>query len=89
MQRAISISRGKGNLGHDNRDFVSANVDENRIQDNIVIKQQSLWDAYDEVFGKAVDEYNDTITFIRLLLKRTVRSRLMIFLQYCCMPKSK
>lgn len=59
MQRAISISRGKGNLGHDNRDFVSANVDENRIQDNIVIKQQSLWDAYDEVFGKAVDEYND------------------------------
>lgn len=56
--RHISYSRGKGKLRHNNRDIISPNVDQSRIANNITLKQQSLADAYEEIFGKATAEYN-------------------------------
>lgn len=56
--RHISYSRGKGKLRHNNRDIISPNVDQNRIANNITLKQQSLADAYEEIFGKATAKYN-------------------------------
>lgn len=56
--RRISYARGKGKLRHNNREMISPNVDKARIKDNIIIKQQSLADAYEEIFGDAVAEYN-------------------------------
>lgn len=56
--RHISYARGKGKLRHNNRDIISPNVDQSRIADNITLKQQSLADAYEEIFGDATTEYN-------------------------------
>ena len=56
--RHISYARGKGKLRHNNRDIISPNVDKSRIADNITLKQQSLAEAYEEIFGKATAEYN-------------------------------
>ena len=56
--RRISYARGKGKLRHNNREMISPNVDKARIKDNIKLKRQSLADAYEEIFGDAVAEYN-------------------------------
>ena len=56
--RHISYARGKGKLRHNNRDIISPNVDQSRIANNITLKQQSLADAYEEIFGDATTEYN-------------------------------
>lgn len=56
--RHISYARGKGKLRHNNREMISPNVDKARIKDNIELKRQSLADAYEEIFGGAMAEYN-------------------------------
>lgn len=56
--RSVCQQKGKGNLRHNNRDFVSDNVDVNRIKDNVILKHQSLQEAYVECFGAATKEYN-------------------------------
>lgn len=59
MTRAsISIAKGKGSMAHNNREFITENVDKDRIKDNIVYKQESLTDAYEHCFGQAIKEYN-------------------------------
>lgn len=58
MERRISFSRGKGKLRHNNRDIISSNVDKDRIKDNVIIKQQSLDEAYELIFGEARETYN-------------------------------
>lgn len=55
---SISIAKGKGSMAHNNRDFVTENVDKSRTADNITYKKESLEDAYKHCFGKAIDEYN-------------------------------
>lgn len=61
---SISFTLGKAgsthgaNVNHNNRKFTAANVDEKRIVDNIVFKQQDVRDAYRQLFGKALQEYN-------------------------------
>lgn len=55
---SISVCKGKGSLAHNNRDFVTENVDRDRIKDNIIYKQESLQDAYERCFGQAVEDYN-------------------------------
>lgn len=60
MARAsISIAKGKGSMAHNNREFITENVDKDRIKDNIVYKQESLTDAYEHCFGQAIQDYND------------------------------
>lgn len=57
-QRRISYSRGKGNLDHNNRVYLSPNVDKDRVADNIVLKQQPIAEAYAEIFGESQAAYN-------------------------------
>lgn len=61
---SVSFTLGKAsvlhgaNVGHNNREFVAKNVDKNKIKDNVTYVKQDVQDAYTELFGKAVEEYN-------------------------------
>ena len=57
-QYSLTFRRGKGVLRHNNRDFVSKNVDKNRVNLDIKIETKALKDVYNEIFGKALEEYN-------------------------------
>jgi hypothetical protein len=59
MERTISFVKGKGSINHNNREFITDNVDRNRIQDNIIYVQKKLSIAYDEFFGMEIKEYDD------------------------------
>jgi hypothetical protein len=58
MAKTISFVKGKGNINHNNREFVTENVDPNRIKGNIVYIQQDLVSAYEELFGEAIKGYD-------------------------------
>ena len=59
MSKSISHCQGKGSLAHNNRTFISKNVDTSRTPDNIVFIRQSIKEAYEACFGKAVERYNE------------------------------
>ncbi|MDR2558159.1 MAG: plasmid recombination protein [Oscillospiraceae bacterium] len=46
------------NVEHNNREFIADNVDVNRIADNITYVKQDVRQAYEELFGDALREYN-------------------------------
>lgn len=46
--------KGRGSINHNNREFVTDNVDPNRIKDNIVYVKKKLLNAYEEFFGEAI-----------------------------------
>ncbi|MDR2532401.1 MAG: plasmid recombination protein [Oscillospiraceae bacterium] len=52
------VSTGSANLEHNNREFFADNVDVTRIKDNIIYANQDVREAYDELFGDALDAYN-------------------------------
>lgn len=58
MKKTISIRIGKGSISHNNRKFVTKNVDEKRVKDNVVLCRDDLKDVYDDLFGAALAEYN-------------------------------
>lgn len=70
--KTISFVRGKGNLRHNNRLFLAKNVDRERVEDNVVIKKESLEEAYEKNFGEAIEEYNANQK--RKYLHKTVKS---------------
>lgn len=45
-------------IKHNNREFISANVDKSRIGNNITIVNQTVREAYAHVFGEAQQKYN-------------------------------
>lgn len=49
---------GKGDLNHNNRSIITANVDKEKIADDIVICQRSLKKLYHELFDEALEEFN-------------------------------
>ena len=53
MGKTISFVKGKGSISHNNREFVADNVDW-----NVYYIQQPLREAYDQIFGQAIEEYN-------------------------------
>ena len=61
---SVSFTLGKAasehgaNINHNNRKFTASNVDEKRIGDNIIYKQQDVRDAYRQLFDRALQEYN-------------------------------
>lgn len=59
MAKTISFVKGKGSISHDNRDFIADNVDRDRISLNETYVNQPLEEAYEQLFGEAVKEYND------------------------------
>jgi hypothetical protein len=62
---SISLRLGKAsapsgaNLEHNNREFIADNVDASRITDNVIYVQQDVRQAYEELFGDALKEYNE------------------------------
>lgn len=59
MERTISIMVGKGSYSHNRRSFVAKNVDENRIDRNVVFKDEKIKNVYHELFDEAQQRYND------------------------------
>ena len=59
MKRTISAMTGKGSLTHNNRDFIADNIDKSRVSDNIIYCHDSLKQVYEELFGAALQRYND------------------------------
>ncbi|MBQ8920945.1 MAG: plasmid recombination protein [Oscillospiraceae bacterium] len=56
LGRACAVH--SANISHNNRKFNAENVDPTRIASNIAYKQQYVEDAYNQLFGKALREYN-------------------------------
>lgn len=54
----ISFVIGRGSLRHNNREFYAKNVDAHRTKNNIIYKQEPLRDAYNTLFGLALEQYN-------------------------------
>jgi len=63
-QLSISFTLGKAsiqhgaNVEHNNREFIAKNIDRTKVHENITYVRQDVRKAYDELFGKAVEEYN-------------------------------
>lgn len=62
QQVTISVCQGSGNLNHNNREFITKNVDINFSSENITYKKESLTDAYKFCFEKAIQDYNNKQT---------------------------
>lgn len=58
MKKSISHVQGKGSLAHNNREFITNNVDRNRIKDNVIFKQEPIAEAYHKLFDGAVSDFN-------------------------------
>ena len=58
MARTISFVKGRGTINHNNRTFIAENVDANRTPMNITYVKKPIEQAYEEIFGEAVAEYN-------------------------------
>lgn len=58
MKKSISHVQGKGSLAHNNREFITNNVDRNRIKDNVIFKQEPIVEAYHKLFDGAVADFN-------------------------------
>ncbi len=57
-EKRISHCQGKGSLTHNNRKFSAKNVDGSRTKDNVVFVKQGIEEAYEQLFGAAVERYN-------------------------------
>lgn len=55
---SVSVCKGKGSLAHNNREFITPNVNVSRTEQNIVYKQEPLEVAYEKLFGEEVARYN-------------------------------
>lgn len=58
----ISGMTGKGSIRHNNRSFTAKNVDRSREEQNIVFCNEPIKQVYQDVFGKALEEYNSKKT---------------------------
>ena len=58
MGKTISFVKGKGSISHNNRDFITKNVDRERMAWNEYYVQQPIREAYQQIFGPAIAEYN-------------------------------
>lgn len=62
---SVSFTLGKAsvahgaNVEHNNREFVAGNIDPKRISENVTYVRQDVREAYQELFGKAVELYNE------------------------------
>lgn len=55
---SLSFRIDSGVIEHNNRDFVAKNVIKERMELNIIYKKEELSEKYEELFGKAIEEYN-------------------------------
>lgn len=62
MNVTISLRQGSGNLNHNNRVFITENIDVNRTIENITYYQEDLNIAYNKCFNDAINMYNKNQT---------------------------
>lgn len=61
---SISFTLGKAsvpheaNVEHNNREFIAKNINKNKISENITYLKQDVQEAYQQLFGKSLEEYN-------------------------------
>ncbi len=61
---SVSFTLGKAsashgaNVEHNNREFIAGNIDPKRISENVTYVRQDVREAYRDLFGKAVADYN-------------------------------
>lgn len=64
-QLSISFTLGKAsvqhgaNVEHNNREFIAKNIDQSRVHENVTYVKQDVREAYNELFGKAIEKYNN------------------------------
>lgn len=58
MGKSVSVMLGRGSLAHNNRVFSTENVNPTLTPYNVVFIRQKLKDAYQEIFGEALEQYN-------------------------------
>ena len=58
MGKTIAFVKGKGSISHNNRDFIAENVDRDRTAWNVEYIKQPIREAYDQLFGEEIAEYN-------------------------------
>ncbi|MFI3326349.1 MAG: plasmid recombination protein [Clostridia bacterium] len=58
MKRTISITKGKGSVGHNSRAFKAENVDAERIHLNTAFCSEKIETAYHKLFDEALEKYN-------------------------------
>lgn len=56
----VSVCQGRGSLAHNNRIFITPNVDKSRTYLNIVYIQEPLAEAYNRIFGEELARFNAT-----------------------------
>lgn len=59
MGKSVSFRKGKGSMAHNNREFITSNVDQSRTPLNIIYKQEPIAEAYEKLFGEEVRRYNE------------------------------
>lgn len=59
MQKTLSITIGKGSITHNNRVFAASHIDTERTQNNIIFHKEDIKKVYQELFGTALEEYNE------------------------------
>ena len=59
MGKSVSVMLGRGSLAHNNRVFSTENVDPALSVNNVIFVQQKLKTAYQEIFGGALERYNE------------------------------
>jgi hypothetical protein len=61
----ISMPQGKGSQMHNRRDYekigrdIPDNIDQTKTKDNVVLVDMDIKEAYKDIFGEAVERYND------------------------------
>ena len=60
MARSISFGtdKSKSDLMHNTREYIADNVDPARIKNDVILKRETLQEAYENCFGAAQAEYN-------------------------------
>ena len=58
LKRTIRGLIGTGSLAHNRREFITENVDSDRVQLNICYQNENLKEVYKELFDEAVERYN-------------------------------
>lgn len=58
MKRSISFTKGTGSTNHNDRVFLTENVDKDRVQFNITYCNEKIEDAYHKLFDEALEKFN-------------------------------
>lgn len=62
LERSISFTKGTGSTNHNDRVFLTENVDKDRVQFNITYCNEKIEDAYHKLFDESLEKFNERQT---------------------------